>query len=69
MHKYEEIEPNERGWLWSNELKLYLGIVDQQIRFFDSNGTLVLTPEAGKAQAVAKAKVAQAQAEAAIANV
>lgn len=42
---YEEIEPTDEGWIWSEELQLYLGIVNQQLRFFTSVGELVLTPE------------------------
>ncbi|MBE9141177.1 Uma2 family endonuclease [Nodosilinea sp. LEGE 07088] len=43
--KYHELEPNERGWLWSHQLELYLGIQDQQLRFFTPGGQLVPTPE------------------------
>ncbi len=46
--QYEEIEPNERGWLWSEELQLYLGILNEQLRFFTPDGQLVLTPEEGE---------------------
>lgn len=31
---YEQIEPNEQGWLWSRQLDLYLGIHAGQLRFF-----------------------------------
>jgi Uma2 family endonuclease len=37
--------PEQNKWRWSNQLKLYLGIYQQQLRFFDSNGQLVLTKE------------------------
>lgn len=43
--KYEEIEPTEQGWRWSEMLELYLGIHNQQLRYFFPNGELVPTPE------------------------
>ena len=43
--QYQAIEPNEKGWLWSQQLKLYLGIKNQQLRFFTPEEKLVLTPE------------------------
>lgn len=43
--RYHELEPNDQGWLWSQQLELYLGIQDQQLRFFTPAGELVLTPE------------------------
>ena len=42
---YEEIQPDEQGWLWSEQLGLYLGIQEKQIRFFTRERQLVLTPE------------------------
>jgi Uma2 family endonuclease len=43
--KYQPIEPNEQGWLWSEELELYLGIYEDQLRYFTSDGKLVPKPE------------------------
>jgi Uma2 family endonuclease len=43
--QYQAIEPNENGWLWSQQLGLYLGIDHDQLRFFTPQGKLVLTPE------------------------
>ncbi|MGK7931314.1 MAG: hypothetical protein AB4041_07760 [Microcystaceae cyanobacterium] len=43
--KYQSIEPNEQGWLWSQELGLYLGIYEEQLRYFTSDGELVLKPQ------------------------
>jgi Uma2 family endonuclease len=43
--KYEEIAANEQGWLWSQQLELFLGVHDSQLRFFSPEGKLVLTPE------------------------
>lgn len=43
--KYEEIAANEQGWLWSQQLELFLGVHDSQLRFFTPQGKLVPTPE------------------------
>ena len=43
--KYVEIEPNSQSWLWSDELQLYLGVWNEQLRFFTPEGELVLTPK------------------------
>lgn len=48
---YETIEPNERGWLWSEELSVFLGVwqgefqgkVGAYVRFFDTVGRLIET--------------------------
>jgi Uma2 family endonuclease len=42
---YQQLQPNENGWLWSQQLGLYLGIHQSQLRFFTAVGQLVLTPE------------------------
>jgi Uma2 family endonuclease len=42
--QYEEIQPNDQGWLWSEVLNLFLGIHDEQLRYFTLEGQLVLTP-------------------------
>ena len=42
---YQELSPNDRGWLWSEQLQLFLGIHDQKLRFFTPEGKLLLTPE------------------------
>jgi Uma2 family endonuclease len=43
--EYQAIVANERGYLWSQQLSLYLGISNKQLRFFTSDGELVPTPE------------------------
>jgi Uma2 family endonuclease len=43
-HQYESINPNQSGYLWSEELGLYLGIFDRQLRYFTKDGALVPTP-------------------------
>lgn len=42
---YEELQPNERGWLWSKQLGLYLGIYESKLRFFSVQGQLIPTPQ------------------------
>ena len=42
---YEEMQPNEQGWLWSSQLELYLGVREKKLRFFTGEGNLVPTPE------------------------
>jgi len=42
---YQELSPNDRGWLWSEQLQLFLGIHDQKLRVFTPGGELVPTPE------------------------
>jgi Uma2 family endonuclease len=42
--RYEAIPVDERGWRWSTELGLYLGVRDGELRYFDPAGSLVLGP-------------------------
>lgn len=42
---YQEIYSNEQGYLWSEQLQLFLGIHQQQLRFFTPEFELVPTPE------------------------
>ncbi|BAY08292.1 Uma2 family endonuclease [Calothrix sp. NIES-2098] len=43
--KYQTLEPNPQGHLWSQQLNLYLGIHEGLLRFFTPSGQLVPTPE------------------------
>jgi Uma2 family endonuclease len=43
--QYQAISPDERGYLWSEELGLYLGIFEGKLRYFTKSGELVPTPE------------------------
>ncbi|NKB18866.1 MAG: Uma2 family endonuclease [Pseudanabaena sp. CRU_2_10] len=43
--QYKPIQPTTQGWLWSDELGLYLGIHDQKLRLFTANETLLPLPE------------------------
>lgn len=42
--KYQSIPLNQDGRRWSKELGLFLGINDDQLRFFTADGLLVPTP-------------------------
>lgn len=43
--KYQPIAPNSQGWLWSQELQLYLGIYGEKLRFFSPELHLIPLPE------------------------
>lgn len=78
---YQPLVPNDRGWLWSDALKLWLGpwegALDREpptgichwLRFYDADGNLVPLPEEAAQQraeaAQQQAELAQQQAEAA----
>lgn len=55
--KYEPIEANAEGWLWSQQLELFLGIYESKLRFFNADKQLIATPEE-------RAQVAEQEAEA-----
>jgi Uma2 family endonuclease len=61
--QYVAIEPNDQGWLWSQELELYLGVVDQKLRYLTAAGELVPTPAEAAQQSQLQAEQAQLQAE------
>ncbi|MBD2488096.1 Uma2 family endonuclease [Aulosira sp. FACHB-615] len=44
-NKYQQIEPDGRGWCWSEVLGLYLGVENAKLRYFTPEGDLVPTPE------------------------
>ncbi|BBD66999.1 hypothetical protein NIES4072_57230 [Nostoc commune NIES-4072] len=43
--EYQPLEPNPQGWLWSQQLGLYLGVYQEKLRFFTPEAELVPTPE------------------------
>ncbi len=43
--EYQPLEANEQGWLWSEQLGLFLGIDQGQLRYFTPEGELLPTPE------------------------
>jgi Uma2 family endonuclease len=62
--QYLDLQPNPQGWRWSQQLGLYLGVHDQQLRFFTAAGQLVPTPEESAEQAEARAEAERQRAEA-----
>ena len=43
--QYVALEPTPEGWLWSQQLQLFLGVYENQLRFFSAEGQLIPTPE------------------------
>jgi Uma2 family endonuclease len=43
--QYQPITPNEKGYLWSKQLGLYLGIFEEKLRYFNPEGELISTPQ------------------------
>jgi Uma2 family endonuclease len=54
--QYEDIEPNAEGWLWSQQLGLYLGVQDSILRLFTPEGELIPTPEEARLQEYQRAE-------------
>jgi Uma2 family endonuclease len=60
QNRYQPITPNPQGWLWCEEIGLWLGLADYQFfqnrvtiqipRFFDKTGQLLLTRDEAQAQ-------------------
>ncbi|MFO5494129.1 MAG: Uma2 family endonuclease, partial [Cuspidothrix sp.] len=57
------LEPNEKGYLWSEQLGLYLGVHDGLLRYFTSQGELVPRPEETGAAANERAELEAQRAE------
>jgi Uma2 family endonuclease len=55
--KYQPLQPNEKGHLWSEELGLYLGIYEGLLRYFTSSGVLVPTPEESAEMETTRAEI------------
>ncbi|OUL20875.1 hypothetical protein BV378_28440 [Nostoc sp. RF31YmG] len=54
--KYQPLEQNPQGHLWSQQLNLYLGIHEGLLRFFTPSGQLVPTPEEVAEQEIQRAE-------------
>jgi hypothetical protein len=61
--QYQSLEPNQKGYLWSEQLGLYLGVHDGLLRYFTSQGELVPTPEETATAADERAAAANERAE------
>jgi hypothetical protein len=42
---YQAIQPNASGLLWSEQIELYLGIHERQLRWFTADSAIVPLPE------------------------
>jgi Uma2 family endonuclease len=60
--QYEAMMPTDTGWLWSEQLGLYLGIHEQQLRWFSADGVLMSLPEEVERQQAEQAIHAKEQA-------
>jgi Uma2 family endonuclease len=60
---YQPIAPTEQGWRWSQQLGLYLGIHQKQLRFLTPEGNLVASPEESAAAAQQQAETERQRAE------
>ncbi|MFN6558508.1 MAG: Uma2 family endonuclease [Nostoc sp. ChiSLP01] len=58
--KYQPLEANADGWLWSQQLELFLGIYESKLRFFNADKQLIATPEE-RAQAAEQEAEAERQ--------
>lgn len=61
--RYQPLEPDSRGWLWSEQLQLFLGIHERKLRFFTPAGQLVLLPEEATALEYQRAEEERQRAE------
>ncbi|MDZ7957623.1 MAG: Uma2 family endonuclease [Aulosira sp. DedQUE10] len=61
--KYQTLERNNQGHLWSQQLELYLGIYQGLLRFFTPEGELVPTPEEIAESERQQKEIAQQKAE------
>jgi Putative restriction endonuclease len=61
--RYEAIAPTAAGWLWSEQLELYLGIHERQLRWFTEQGQLIPLPEDAERHAKEQERQAKEQAQ------
>jgi len=61
--RYEPILPNAQGWLWSQQLELFLGVHNDRLRFFTPEGELIPSPEELAEQQSRRAEQAEQELE------
>jgi Uma2 family endonuclease len=61
--EYQALPENSQGHLWSQQLNLFLGIHQEQLRFFSAAGELVPTPEESADSERQQKEFAQQQAD------
>jgi Uma2 family endonuclease/uncharacterized coiled-coil protein SlyX len=44
-NRYIPITPNDKGWMWSEVMGMYLGVCDRKLRYFSIEGALMPTPQ------------------------
>ena len=59
--RYRAIATTARGWRWSKQLQLYLGIEEKKLRFFTAEGKLVPAPVEAAIEERKRAEAAYAQ--------
>jgi len=60
FNEYIPIVPNDQGWLWSESLGFFLGIHNNQLRYFSLEGAVLPTPqEAAKNEMLRATKATQ----------
>lgn len=57
--QYQPICANNIGWLWSETLKLYLGVYQAQLRYFTASGERIPTPQEAAQQEQQRAQQAE----------
>lgn len=60
---YQDLQPDARSWLWSQQLQLYLGVYRSQLRLFTPDGQLIATPEEASVQERERAEQERERAE------
>ncbi|WP_404783558.1 Uma2 family endonuclease [Altericista sp. CCNU0014] len=61
--RYEPIPPTEQGWLWSEQLGLFLGVYNEQLRWWTEQGELIPLPEEQVQQAKEQERRAKEEAQ------
>lgn len=61
-NQYQPIQASAEGWLWSQELRLYLGVIAGGLRYLSEAGELIPTPAEATEQAQLEAQQAQQRA-------
>ena len=60
--RYQQLVANEQGWLWSEELQLFLGIDNRKLRFFTPAGERVPIPAEAATDEEERRQLAEARA-------
>ncbi len=61
--EYIKLQPNENGYLWSQQLGLYLGVFDRKLRYFTASGELLPTPDEARMRERQRAEEAIAKSQ------